>query len=57
MASLTGTTVVGDELGVTLEDVSEEHFGTCDKVVSDKMKTAIIGGNMVKKMISTTESD
>jgi len=45
MASLTGATVVGDELGVTLEDVTEEHFGTCDKVVSDKMKTAIIGGH------------
>ena len=45
MAALTGATVVGDEMGVTLEDVSEEHFGTCDKVVSDKMKTAIIGGH------------
>mgnify|MGYP001273474687 CR=1 FL=1 len=45
MAALTGATVVGDELGVTLEDVSEEHFGTCDKVVSDKLKTAIIGGH------------
>ena len=45
MAALTGATVVGDELGITLEDVSEEHFGTCDKVVSDKMKTAIIGGH------------
>ena len=45
MAALTGATVVGDELGVTLEEVSEEHFGTCDKVVSDKLKTAIIGGH------------
>ena len=45
MAALTGATVIGDELGITLEDVSEEHFGTCDKVVSDKLKTAIIGGH------------
>ena len=45
MAALTGATVVGDELGITLEEVSEEHFGTCDKVVSDKLKTAIIGGH------------
>jgi len=45
IAALTGATVVGDELGITLEEVSEEHFGTCDKVVSDKLKTAIIGGH------------
>ena len=43
--SLTGATIIGDELGVTLEDVTEEHLGSCDKVVSDKMKTAIIGGH------------
>lgn len=43
--SLTGATIVGSELGITLEDVTEEHFGVCDKVVSEKMKTAIIGGH------------
>tara|TARA_B100001057_G_scaffold117565_2_gene116153 strand:- start:4735 stop:6339 length:1605 start_codon:yes stop_codon:yes gene_type:complete len=45
MASLTGATIIGTELGVTLEDVTEEHLGSCDKVVSDKTKTAIIGGH------------
>lgn len=43
--ALTGATIVGSELGVTLEDVTEEHLGSADKVVSDKTKTAIIGGH------------
>ena len=43
--ALTGATIVGSELGVTLEDVTDEHLGTCDKIVSDKLKTAIIGGH------------
>src|SRR5210317_2476141 len=51
MAALTGAIVVGDELGVTLEEVSEEHFGTCDKVVSDKLKKAIIGGHGTEENI------
>ena len=45
IASLTGATIVGTELGITLEDVTDEHLGSCDKVVSDKTKTAIIGGH------------
>jgi len=44
LAALTGATVVGNELGVTLEDVTAEHLGSCDKVVSGKQKTSIIGG-------------
>ena len=32
-------------MGVTLEDVTEEHLGSCDKVVSEKTKTVIIGGH------------
>ena len=44
IAALTGATVIGNELGLTLEDVVEEHLGSCDKVVSAKQKTSIIGG-------------
>ena len=40
-------------MGVTLEEVSEEHFGTCDKVVSDKLKTAIIGGHGTEESINS----
>ena len=49
--SLTGATIVGSELGVTLEDVTDEHLGSCDKIVSDKTKTAIIGGHGTEENI------
>ena len=45
MAALTGATLITSEMGLTLEDVTEEHFGSADKVVSEKTKTAIIGGH------------
>tara|TARA_R110000803_G_scaffold8577_3_gene27415 strand:+ start:1281 stop:2897 length:1617 start_codon:yes stop_codon:yes gene_type:complete len=45
IAALTGATLITSEMGVTLEDVTVEHLGSCDKVVSDKSKTAIIGGH------------
>ncbi len=51
IACLTGATIVGTELGITLEDVTDEHLGTCDKVVSDKTKTAIIGGHGEEEVI------
>jgi len=39
-------------LGVTLEDVTDEHLGSCDKIVSDKTKTAIIGGHGTEENIN-----
>ena len=45
MAALTGATLITSELGLSLEDVTEEHLGSCDRVVSDKNKTALIGGH------------
>jgi chaperonin GroEL len=45
MAALTGATLITSELGLTLEDVKEEHLGSSDKVTSDKGKTSIIGGH------------
>jgi chaperonin GroEL len=50
--ALTGATIVGSELGVTLEDVTDEHLGSCDKIVSDKTKTAIIGGHGTEENIN-----
>jgi len=44
MAALTGATLITSELGLTLEDVTEDHLGSSDKVTSDKSKTSIIGG-------------
>jgi chaperonin GroEL len=51
IAVLTGGTVISKELGLTLEDVTDEHFGVCDKIVSDKIKTSIIGGRGSKESI------
>ena len=51
MAALTGATLITSELGLTLEDVTDEHLGSCDRVVSDKSKTAIIGGHGESEMI------
>jgi len=68
IAALTGATLITTELGITLEDVAVEHFGSCDKIVSDKSKTAIIGGKgeatdievriqMIKTEKEKTDSD
>jgi chaperonin GroEL len=53
MAALTGATLIKTEMGLTLEDVTEEHLGSCDRVVSDKSKTAIIGGHGDSNSIET----
>lgn len=45
MAALTGATLITSEIGITLEDVTEEHLGSCDKIISGKTKTSIIGGH------------
>ena len=52
IATLTGATLITSEIGVTLEDVAEEHLGSCDKVVSGKQKTSIIGGHGDTESIS-----
>ena len=68
MAALTGATLITSELGITLEDVTLEHLGSCDRIISDKNKTAIIGGSgeteeiesritMIKVEKEKTESD
>ena len=53
IAALTGAVIVGTELGITLEDVTDEHLGSCDKIASDKTKTAIIGGHGEEEAIQT----
>jgi chaperonin GroEL len=45
MAALTGGTLISSELGISLDELSYEHLGSCDRIVSDKTKTAIIGGS------------
>jgi len=45
MEALTGATLITSELGISLEDATLHQLGKCDRVISDKNKTAIIGGH------------
>ena len=49
--ALTGAKMITSELGLTLEDVTEEHLGSANRVISDKTKTSIIGGHGESKDI------
>jgi len=44
IATLTGGTVISEETGRKLETTSIQDLGKCEKVVSDKDNTTIIGG-------------
>ena len=51
IAALTGATVVSDEKGLTLADVTMDHLGGAEKVEIDKSKTTIINGDGEKSAI------
>ncbi|OGD83543.1 chaperonin GroL [Candidatus Curtissbacteria bacterium RBG_13_40_7] len=68
IATLTGGTVISEDMGRKLESVTVEDLGKADSVVSDKDNTIIVGGKGTKSAIegrikqirnelSTTESD
>ncbi len=52
IAILTGATLVSDETGLILEDITYSSLGTCDKVRLDKDNTLIIGGDSDKILLS-----
>lgn len=47
IAALTGATVISDEMGYKLENVSIEHFGSAKKVIVSANETTIIEGSGV----------
>jgi len=51
IAALTGGTAISEELGLTLENVSPEHFGSAKKVRVTKDATTIVQGNGSSKAI------
>ncbi len=51
IATLTGGTALTDELGVPLEKVTAEYFGTAGRVVVSKDSTTIVRGGGSKKAI------
>jgi chaperonin GroEL len=68
IAILTGGTVISEEQGYKLENVTLDHLGTCEKIKIDKDNTTIVGGegnetqiktrvNQIKSQIETTTSD
>ena len=68
IAILTGASVVSEERGYTLENVTPDMLGKADKVTITKENTTIVGGagskdeiaaraELIRKQISTTTSD
>ena len=51
IATLTGGVALTDELGITLENVTEEHFGSASRIVVSKDATTIIEGGGKKKAV------
>jgi chaperonin GroEL len=52
IAVLTGATLISSDIGINLNKVGLEHFGSADRVVSTKDKTTIIGGRGDKQKIA-----
>ncbi len=68
IATLTGATVVSDEMGMKFENVELDMLGTCEQVKVDKDDTTIVGGKgkteeikgrieQIKQQIKDTKSD
>ncbi len=51
IAILTGGTVISEDVGRKLEDVTLEDLGQADRVTADKDNTIIVGGKGDKKLI------
>lgn len=68
LALLTGGTVISEETGMKLEEVTPEQLGRCKKIEIDKNNTIVLGGagdtdglkercDLIKHSIETTKSD
>jgi chaperonin GroEL len=51
LAILTGATFISSDLGMQLKTVTIDDLGSCDKLVSDKENTTVIGGKGDKNVI------
>lgn len=49
IAAVVGATFISSELDMSLNNVTLEHLGSADKVISSKDKTTIVGGNGTKE--------
>ena len=68
IATLTGGTVVSEEVGMSLESTTMDMLGSCGKIVMDKDNTTVVNGagdkaqvnsriELIRKEITTTSSD
>lgn len=68
IAALTGGRVISEEVGLKLENADVADLGTCDRVISSKDNTTIVGGqgkkedielrvNQIKQEIESSKSD
>lgn len=68
LAILTGGTVISEETGMKLEEVTPEQLGTCKKVEIDKNGSVVLGGggdaagikercDLIRHSIESTKSD
>ena len=53
IAVLTGSTLVSEEMGMSLENATIEILGTCDKIVVDKDNTTIVNGAGDKNAVTS----
>ena len=53
IAALTGGTVISEEVGLSLEGITEEHLGTAKRVEIGKDNTIVIDGSGAKKNITS----
>ena len=53
IAALTGGTVISEEVGLSLEGITEEHLGTAKRVEIAKDNTTVIDGSGAKKNITS----
>ena len=53
IAALTGGTVISEEVGLSLEGITEEHLGTAKRVEIGKDNTIVIDGSGEKKNITS----
>jgi chaperonin GroEL len=51
IATLTGATVISEEMGMTLETATMDFLGTAAKVVIDKDNTTIVDGSGIKELV------
>lgn len=51
ISTLTGATLICDEVGMKIENASFEHLGSCEKIIVTKYPTVIVGGAGTKESV------